>query len=122
LELIMKKKRELTTRRMSSGAQQFVREGAEMGPREMSSSTTRRMKTIDDTIRATRRLNPEAENPLNEAFIDESRSAQRARETERQTFDEDRANRRGARKFAEGGEVRGCSGSQMSGKGFRGNY
>ena len=29
---------------------------------------------------------------------------------------------RPAKKFAEGGEVRGCSGSQMSGKGFRGNY
>jgi hypothetical protein len=26
------------------------------------------------------------------------------------------------KRFAEGGEVRGCSGSQMSGKGFRGNY
>ena len=29
---------------------------------------------------------------------------------------------RGAEGFAIGGEVRGCSGSQMSGKGFRGNY
>ena len=154
----MKKKRELTTRRMSSGAQQYVREGVEMGPREMSSPTTRRMKTIDETIRAldrsTVRREPRASRLLTDAFIDESRSAQRARETERQTIDEDRANRRDARKFAEGGkvngfpdlnkdgkvtkadilkgrgaegfamggEVRGCSGSQMSGKGFRGSY
>jgi hypothetical protein len=29
---------------------------------------------------------------------------------------------RPAKKFAEGGEVRGCSGSQMSGKGFSGSY
>ena len=29
---------------------------------------------------------------------------------------------RGAEGFAMGGEVRGCSGSQMSGKGFRGSY
>ena len=26
------------------------------------------------------------------------------------------------KRFAEGGEIRGCSDSQMSGKGFRGNY
>ena len=117
-----KKKRELTTSRMPSGAQQYVREGVELGPREMSSPTTRRMKTIDETIRATRGRNPEAEGLLTDAFIDEMRSSRTARQTERQTTDEDRANRRGARKFAEGGEVRGCSGSQMSGKGFRGNY
>ena len=112
----MKKKRELTTRRMSSGAQQYVREGVEMGPREMSSPTTRRMKTIDDTIRATRRLNPEAENPLTDAFIDEMRSSRTARQTERQTTDEDRANRRGARKFAEGGEVNGFPDLNKDGK------
>lgn len=29
---------------------------------------------------------------------------------------------RPAKKFAMGGEVRGCSGSQMSGKGFRGEF
>ena len=103
-----KKKRELTTRRMSSGAQQYVREGVETGPREMSSPTTRRMKTIDDTIRAldrsTVRREPKASRLLTDAFIDESRSAQKARETERQTIDEDRANRRADRR-EEGGAV-----------------
>ena len=93
-----KKKRELTTRRMSSGAQQYVREGAEMGPREMSSPTTRRMKTIDETIRAldrsTVRRDPTASRLLNDAFIDESRSA-----------DEDRANRRANRR-KEGGAMK----------------
>jgi hypothetical protein len=34
----------------------------------------------------------------------------------------DRASQREAKKFAEGGMVRGCSDSQMSGKGFRGEY
>jgi hypothetical protein len=121
LELIMaKKKREQTTRRMSSGAQQFVREGVEMGPREMSSPTTRRMKTIDETIRAldrsTVRREPRASRLLTDAFIDESRSAQKARETERQTIDEDRANRRGARKFAEGGKVNGFPDLNNDGK------
>jgi hypothetical protein len=51
--------------------------GAEMGPREMSSPTTRRMKTIDETIRAldrsTVRRDPTASRLLNDAFIDESR-------------------------------------------------
>lgn len=33
-----------------------------------------------------------------------------------------RAAQREAKMFAMGGEVRGCSGSQMSGKGFRGEF
>lgn len=33
-----------------------------------------------------------------------------------------RASKREAQMFAEGGMVRGCSDSQMSGKGFRGEY
>ena len=116
----------LTTRRMPSGAQQYVREGAELGPREMSTPTSRRMKTIDETIRATRARNPEAEIPLHEAFMDESRLSQAARRTQSQAFDEDQANRRadrlGTQKFVGGGMVRGCKSGQMSGKKFSGTF
>lgn len=116
---------QVTTRLMPSGAQQYVREGVELGPREMSSPTTRRMKTIDETIRATRGRNPEVEGPLTDAFIDEMRSARVARQTERQTFDEDRANRRAdrrsAQQFAEGGMVTG-SRAQISGTKFSGTF
>jgi hypothetical protein len=118
---------QVSTRRMPSGAQQYVRESAELGPRAMSTPTTRRMKTIDETIRATRGRNPESEIPLNEAFADESNLFRTSLRTERQTSDEDRANRRadrrGAQKFAEGGMVTGTgSRAQISGTKFSGTF
>ncbi len=114
-----------TTRRMPSGAQQYVRESAELGPREMSTPTSRRMKTIDETIRATGTRNPEARGRLIDAFIDESMSSTTSARTERQALDEDRANRRadrrGAKKFADGGMVTG-SRAQISGTKFSGTF
>jgi hypothetical protein len=116
----------LTTRRMPSGAQQYVRESEEMAPWAVSTPTTRRLKTVDDIFRATRNRNPEARGRLTDAFIDESMSSATSARTERQALDEDRANRRadrrGAKKFADGGMVRGCKPAQMSGKGFKGTF
>jgi len=102
------KKRQLTTRRMPSGAQQYVR------PREDSLSP--RMDGIRDIIA---RRNPNiVELPaLLEAMIDESDRSRVGRSYERQTRDED--NTRG---YADGGMVRGCKAGQMSGKKFSGSY
>ena len=98
----------LTTRRMPSGAQQYVR------PREDSLSP--RMDGIRDIIA---RRNPNiVELPaLLEAMIDESDRSRVGRSYERQTRDED--NTRG---YADGGMVRGCKAGQMSGKKFSGSY
>lgn len=86
------------TTRMPSGAQQYVREGTVLGPRELAYSSQRRMRTIEDAIRR----NPEMEAELHEAFMDEVRRSRAARQTERQARDEDRARARG---YARGGMV-----------------
>ena len=80
-----KKKRELTTRRMPSGAQQYVR------PKE--GELLPEMATIRDTI-ARRNSGGRELSRLAEAMLDESRRFSAARSNERQTIDEDRANRR----------------------------
>ena len=113
-----KKKRELTTRRMPSGAQQYTRGDGTVG----------RMRTIDRAIRETENMPFRAESGLNRAFVDESRARPSERafrdslRTQSQALQEDLANRRGAKKFAEGGMVRGCKAGQMSGKKFSGSY
>jgi hypothetical protein len=80
-----KKKREQTTRQMPSGAQQYVR------PKE--GELLPEMATIRDTI-ARRNSGGRELSRLAEAMLDESRRFSAARSNERQTIDEDRANRR----------------------------
>ena len=100
-----------STRRMPSGAQQYTRGDK---PRD-------RMQNIEDYFQA-RRGDADAERMLDDAMYDEVRATGRARETEIQTDQEDRANRRRERGYVEGGMVRGCKPAQMSGKGFKGTF
>ena len=92
---------------MPSGAQQYVREGTVLGPLELASSAQRRMRTIEDAIRR----NPEMEDELHEAFMDEVRRSRAAMQTERQARDEDRARARG---YARGGMVYTPTGMRAS--------
>jgi hypothetical protein len=82
-----KKKRELTTRRMPSGGQQYVRP-AETG-RERPVAD--RMRTINKII--SRSQDPEVGRTMTEALLDESVLARIGDMNERQTRDEDYNNR-----------------------------
>lgn len=70
------------------------------------------------------RMRPEAEENTSRALSGElvrprMRPSDRA---EREAGERGNRNAETTQKFAEGGMVRGCSGSQMSGKGFRGEF
>lgn len=98
-----KKRREpLTTRRMPSGAQQYVREG---------------LNTIGDVRRDNRDADDVLLDALMDAFHDEIRLNRLGRQMEEQTRREDRTQR-----YAEGGKVRGCKDHQTSGRGHRGTF
>jgi hypothetical protein len=106
-----KKKRELTTRRMPGGAQQYARPDSSSS---RQSAIAGRMDTIGTAMDAVRRTPRTLENAadrdakqrmLLQAMIDESYTAEKARETQRQTTDEDRANRRADRR-EEGGAMK----------------
>ena len=95
-----KKKRELTTRRMPSGAQQYARPQANSS---RESPVARRMDTINAAAAAARRSPRTAENAadreakqrmLYEAVVDESNAAENARMMQRQATAEDSASRR----------------------------
>ena len=95
-----KKKRELTTRRMPGGAQQYARPDSSSS---RQSAIAGRMDTIGTAMDAVRRTPRTLENAadrdakqrmLLQAMIDESDTAQNARMMGRQTTAEDRANRR----------------------------
>jgi hypothetical protein len=79
-----KKKRELTTRRMPSGGQQYVRP-AETG---RDSPAADRLRTIREIGTRTRR-NSELTVPMIDAFLDESRLASIGSRNENQTTRED---------------------------------
>ena len=75
------------------------------------------------------RMRPEADESTTKALTGElirprMRPRDKAEEFEggRAIERGNRAAQREAKMFAMGGEVRGCSGSQMSGKGFRGDF
>ena len=101
-----KKERERSTRRMPSGAQQYVR----------GDDSADRLETLVDAMRGEARRNDgrlsEAERRMSDGFLDEARQSSAARRTEVQ----------GRRGYAEGGMVRGCKAGQTSGKGFSGSY
>jgi len=95
-----KKKRELTTRRMPSGAQQYARPQANSS---RESPIARRMDTIGTAVDAVRRTPRTLENAadraakqrmLYEAVVDESNAAENARMMQRQATAEDSASRR----------------------------
>jgi len=108
-----KKKRELTTRRMPSGGQQYVRP-AETG-REMP--VPDRMRTINKI--SSRSQDPEVGRTMTEALLDESVLARIADMNERQTRDEDYNNRmrdiRAGRRRASGS----AGAEKMSGGGMK---
>jgi len=75
------------------------------------------------------RMRPEAEDNTSRALTEaqmrpQMRPTDKAEEfmTGRAIERGDRASRREAKKFADGGMVRGCKPGQMSGKGFSGEY
>ena len=106
-----KKERERSTRRMPSGAQQYTR----------GDTLHDRAQRIGDYMAPDQ--SEDEYWSLDAAIGDEVRSTSRARQTETQTSQEDRANRRrDTGRYAEGGMVRGCKAGQMSGKGFSGGY
>jgi type II secretory pathway component HofQ len=95
-----KKKRELTTRRMPSGAQQYARPQANSS---RESPIARRMDTIGTAMEAVRRTPRTPENAadraakqrmLYEAVVDESNAAENARMMQRQATAEDSPIRR----------------------------
>jgi hypothetical protein len=116
-----KKKRERSTARMPSGAQQYTR----------GDDSQARLRNVDDLIRSRRLTNlldggdtsqGRAErSALHEAFMDEADRSRAAYQNQMQALQDTSANRR-KRGFVEGGEVRGCKAGQMSGKGFSGSY
>jgi hypothetical protein len=110
-----KKKREQTTRRMPSGAQQYVRPAA-----TENAPSVRRMETL---VNMRPRLDPETDRGfITDAVIDESRLNTVGYTNEEQARSEDRANRRGAKRFVGGGMVRGHKSIQIAGNNFRGSF
>jgi hypothetical protein len=75
------------------------------------------------------RMRPEADESTTKALTGELVRPRMRPRDKAEEFEAGRAIDRGnrgaereAKMFAEGGMVRGCSGSQMSGKGFRGDF
>ena len=116
-----KKKRERSTSRMPSGAQQYTRgDDSQARLRNIDSLiSSRRLANMldgvdEDQSRAERRA-------LHEAFMDEADRSRASYQNQMQALQDTAENRR-TRKFADGGEVRGTRPVQISGKGFRGSY
>jgi hypothetical protein len=116
-----KKKRERSTSRMPSGAQQYTRgDDSQARLRNIDSliSSRRLANMLDGVDRGQSRAESSA---LHGAFMDEASRMRAAYQNEMQALQDTAENRR-TRKFADGGTVRGTRPVQVSGKNFSGNF
>jgi len=112
------KKRQLTTRRMPSGGQQYTRQGRVTALRGGDTPPQRRMNMVEDIIDR----HPEMRRELHRAFMDEADLSRAATQNQMQALEETNSRRRSGNRYESGGMVRGTRSVQMSGKGFRGSY
>ena len=120
-----KKKRERSTSRMPSGAQQYTRgDDSQARLRNIDSliSSRRLANMLDGVDRGQSRAERRA---LHEAFMDEADRSRASYQNQMQASQDTQEllrNRIRSRKFADGGTVRGTRPVQVSGKNFSGNF
>jgi hypothetical protein len=122
-----KKKRERSTSRMPSGAQQYTRgDDSQARLRNIDSLiSSRRLDNMLDGVDRDLSSASGEKRALHEAFMDEASRMRAARQNDAQAS-QDREellrNRIRNRKFADGGMVRGTRPVQVSGKNFSGKF
>ena len=116
-----KKKRERSTSRMPSGAQQYTRGDDGLARlRNIDSLISSRLlaNTLDGVDEGQSRTE---ERALHGAFMDEAARNRAALQNQVQALQDTSENRR-TRKYVDGGMVRGTRPVQISGKNFSGNF
>ena len=122
-----KKKRERSTSRMPSGAQQYTRgDDSQARLRNIDSLiSSRRLANMLDGVDRDLSSASGERRALHEAFMDEASRMRAAHQNEVQASQDTQEllrNRIRSRKFADGGTVRGTRSVQVSGKKFSGNF
>ena len=118
-----KKKRERSTSRMPSGAQQYTRgDDSQARLRNIDSLiSSRRLANMLDGVDRDLSSARGERRALHEAFMDEADRSDVSYQNQMQALQDTAENRR-SRKFVDGGMVRGTRPVQISGKNFSGNF